>query len=107
MFKMWSHTGRFVHEIEQELNGVQLAEYMAYDQIEPFGPQRVDAGFASICVTVANVNRGKGKRAFKLEEFMLFQKKDRRRTVEEQIGMAHVIHEYVTARQKVNSRRGN
>lgn len=104
---MWAHTGRWVHEIERELNGVQLAEYMAYDQIEPFGAQRVDAGFASVCVTLANINRGKGKRAFRLEEFMLFAKRDRRRTVEEQIGMAHVIHEYVVARQKANTQRGH
>lgn len=107
MFKMWAHTGRFVHEIKQELNGVQLAEYMAYDQLEPFGPQRVDAGFASMCVTMANAWRGKGQRPHTLEDFMLFKKKDRRQTVEEQIGMARMIHEAFTARQKAKSQRGH
>ncbi len=103
---MWAQTGRFVHEIERELNGVQLAEYMAYDQIEPFGEQRADMRSASVCVTLANINRGKGKRAFKLGDFMLFTKTDRRQTVEQQIAMAQGIHAYVIAKQKVKKQRG-
>lgn len=107
LFKMWAHTGRLVHEITRELNGVQIAEYMAYDQLEPIGAERVDAGFASVCVTMANMWRGKGKRAMKIEEFMLFVKKDKQKTMEDQIGMAHVIHAYVIQRQKVKDQRGD
>ena len=104
---MWAQSGRFVHEILEELDGAQIAEYMAFDQIEPFGEQRADARSASVCATMSNRWRGKGERTRKLTEFMLFERKSKRKTVEEQIVMARVIHEAVGAINKAKNRNSD
>lgn len=42
-----------------------LTEWLAYDQIDPIGSARIDAGFGLVAATVVNVNRKKGRRAIK------------------------------------------
>lgn len=42
-----------------------LTEWLAYDQIDPLGSGRIDAGFGLVAATVVNVNRKKGRRAVK------------------------------------------
>lgn len=48
----------------------ELMEWMAYARIEPFGSEANFIGHAITAQTVANVNRPKGKKAYKLEDFM-------------------------------------
>lgn len=47
----------------------ELAEWMAFYRIDPWGGQRTDIGAAVVASTVANVNRGKG-RSFTPSDFM-------------------------------------
>lgn len=45
-----------------------LTEWIAYDQIDPIGLARVDAGFGLVAATIVNVNRKRGRRAVKPNE---------------------------------------
>ena len=40
-------------------------EWIAYSELEPFGEERADYRSAQIVWMLANIHRGKGKRAFK------------------------------------------
>lgn len=54
-----------------EMSSAQLAEWMAYEQIEPWGESRADLRLGIMASTVANIFRGKDKkRAYKLTDFM-------------------------------------
>ncbi len=46
-----------------------VAEWIAYNQLEPIGEERADLRAGIIASTVANVHRGKRK-AFKASDFM-------------------------------------
>ena len=54
----------------QELDSYQIAEWMAYAQLEPFGEQEAFWRSGMTASTIANVNRGKNTKAFKPEDFM-------------------------------------
>ena len=66
---------------------------MAYYNIEPFGEQRADYRQAITSMVLANVNRGKNQRAFKVSDFMPFEKKKKRRqqTPEEMQAMLNLL----------------
>lgn len=51
----------------------QLAEWQAYENIEPFGDKRADWHAASICAAVANVTLAvhKQKKRFRVSDFLL------------------------------------
>ncbi|WP_025917671.1 DUF4035 domain-containing protein [Herminiimonas sp. CN] len=49
-----------------------MAEWQAYDQLEPIGERREDYRTALVCQTVANV-MGSSKEPLKLSDFMLFE----------------------------------
>lgn len=53
-----------------EMTSVQFAEWMAYSKLEPWGEERDDLRMGIIASTIANVNRGKGQKAFKPDDFM-------------------------------------
>ena len=40
-----------------EIDSAEFAEWMAYSQIEPFGPEREDQRFGVLAALIANVNR--------------------------------------------------
>jgi len=44
---------------------------MAFYLIEPFGEYRADLRNAMLCSLIANVNKGKKQRPFKMKDFML------------------------------------
>ena len=52
----------------------ELAEYLAFDQIEPIGDIRSDAAAGVVAATIANCHRTKGK-AFEPTDFMPFVEK--------------------------------
>jgi len=43
---------------------------MAFASLEPFGSEAYYIGHAIVAQVIANVNREKGKKAYKLEDFM-------------------------------------
>ncbi len=59
-----------VAEAQREISSPEFAEWMAYDQLEPMGEQRADLRMGIMAATLANVNRGRGQRAFKPADFM-------------------------------------
>lgn len=61
---------------------------MAFWQLEPFGGDSPYIGHAITASTIANANRGKGKKAYKLEQFMPKFGAKKAQTVEEQIQFA-------------------
>jgi hypothetical protein len=53
-----------------ELTSPQIAEWMAYFQLEPFGERRADLRAGIIASTVANAHRAKDSRPYKPQDFM-------------------------------------
>jgi len=61
-----------VGEMLGRMSSAELTEWMAFYQLEPFGPERGDLQAGIVAATVANVNRDpkKQKRAFEARDFM-------------------------------------
>lgn len=57
---------RFLEKIPSEI----LTKWMAFYSLEPWGFRAKWQHTASILAMIANVNRKKGKRAFRVEDFM-------------------------------------
>ena len=53
----------------------EFTEWQIYEAIEPFGEQRADLRSGIIAATIANVNRGKGQKAFSATDFMPYLEK--------------------------------
>jgi hypothetical protein len=58
-----------VREMLDRISSLELAEWMIYYGIDPFGNERQDLQAGIIAATVANANAGKGK-AFQPIDFM-------------------------------------
>lgn len=54
------------------MTGQQLMEWMAYEEVEPFGEQRADLRMAILAALIANINRDpkKKSRAYEPKDFM-------------------------------------
>ena len=55
----------------QTVDAKELAEWRAFYNIEPFGEEREDLRAAMVCTVLANINRGKGRPPYRLDDFML------------------------------------
>ena len=75
------------------LTSYQLSGWMAYHSIEPFGEWRADLRQAITSTVIANANRGKKQRVFKVKDFMPFDKPKKRRqqTPEEMQAMLNLL----------------
>lgn len=60
------------------LDSRQIAEWMAYFSIEPFGEHAAYWRAGVVAATIANVNRGKRSRPYKPEDFMPPEPKPKR-----------------------------
>ncbi|MBU3694793.1 MAG: hypothetical protein FGM40_08205 [Rhodocyclaceae bacterium] len=61
-----------VRQLLETIDSAELAEWLAYDQIEPFGPQREDLRAGLICSTVANHSMSPPRRPRRPSDYMLF-----------------------------------
>ncbi len=52
------------------ITGRQLAEWQAFERIDPFGNERADLAAGIIASTIANVHRGKRSKAYDAGDFM-------------------------------------
>lgn len=52
------------------MDSAQLAEWMAYAQLEPFGEDRADLRAGIVASVIANSNRSKGQKPFTPQQFM-------------------------------------
>ena len=61
--------GMTVRELLSRISSLELAEWMQFYGLSPFGDERNDLQAGIIAATIANVNSGKGK-AFQPSDFM-------------------------------------
>lgn len=54
----------------RRMSSVELTEWMAFYQVEPFGTDVDMLGHAITASTIANVNRGKDQKAYSPKDFM-------------------------------------
>jgi hypothetical protein len=61
-----------VADLDSRLDSSELTEWMAFENMTgPLGRRRNDIQAATIAATIANANRGKGGRKFKLSDFLI------------------------------------
>nr|WP_315041309.1 phage tail protein [uncultured Moraxella sp.] len=65
MFKLASHLGKTVGELESTLTAHELAEWRAYDAVDPIGGYRMDLGFALLARIHA------GDKDSRIEDFLV------------------------------------
>jgi len=53
-----------------EMTSAQFSEWLAYSRLEPWGQERSDLRMGIIASTIANVNRGKGQKAYTPQQFL-------------------------------------
>lgn len=82
--------GCTVAELLSRVSSAELSEWMAFSTLEPFGADADFLGHAITSSTIANVNRDKNQRAYKVEDFMpKFEKKEQ--TTDQMIQMAEMF----------------
>lgn len=80
-----------VAELLGRISSRELTEWMAFSQLEPFGSDAMFLGHAITASTVANVNREKGQKAYKAEDFMPNFEGAKKQSVEEMIQIAQMM----------------
>lgn len=61
-----------VADLDSRLSSSELTEWIAYESITgPLGRRRQDIQAATIAATIANANRGKKGKKFKLSDFLI------------------------------------
>jgi hypothetical protein len=80
-----------VAELLERVSSREISEWMAFSQLEPFGSQVGFLGHAITAATVANVHRGKGKKAYKPDDFMPQFGPKEPQTVEEMLQIAQTL----------------
>lgn len=61
-----------VADLDSRLSSAELTEWIAFESITgPLGRRRQDIQAATIAATIANANRGKSGRKFKLSDFLI------------------------------------
>lgn len=58
-----------VKQAQREIDSAEFSEWIAFNDIEPFGEERDDLRSAIVAATIANIFRGKGP-AHKVADFM-------------------------------------
>jgi hypothetical protein len=67
------------------MSAQEFAEWMAYYRIDPWDASRDDLRSALVCTVIANGNRSKKSRPFKVNDFLLnFREANQNRQVPEQ-----------------------
>mgnify|MGYP003151380016 CR=1 FL=1 len=64
-------------QLLQNIDSRELAEWAAYNSLEPIGGKRGDLHAGIIASTIANVNRGKGSKTFSPTDFMLVDRDEK------------------------------
>ncbi len=64
---------------------------MAFSQVEPFGADAGYLGHAITASTIANANRQKGHKPYKVEEFMPKFKQEEKQSVDQMIQLASMF----------------
>jgi hypothetical protein len=77
-------------EMLERMSSAELTEWAAFHNLEPFGGDADYLGDAITASTVANVNRGKGQKPYKVEDFMpKFEKKEQ--SIDQMVQIAAIV----------------
>jgi len=60
-----------VAELNERIDSRELSEWIAYYNIEPFGQDRMELMLAQLTAVLANANRGKKGRPFRVGDFLI------------------------------------
>ncbi len=95
-----------------DMSALDIAEWEAYYQIEPFGEYQTNYAAGVIASTFANIHRKKGARAYKPEDFMperkLVSSTPKKQSVEQQALILRQIastHKKKGVQKKRNKKR--
>ena len=72
-----------VRECQERIDSREFSEWIAYDAIDPIGPDRPERNSAQVCAVIANSVRGKGDKAWHMKDFLPRYGPPQRRTVAE------------------------
>lgn len=73
-----------VAQAQVAVDSQEFVEWIAFEQIDPWGSERADLRFAQLCALTANMNRGKGSRLAKVSDFMFdFEKAHKQQSMAE------------------------
>ncbi len=79
-----------VAELLQRISGKELREWMAFNTLEPFGGDAPYIGHGITASTIANVNRKKGAKPYKVSDFVpKFEKQEQ--SVDQMLQMAEML----------------
>lgn len=70
LFRLALSLGRTVAELERQLSAAELAEWLAYSIVEPFGQGRTDDGARGVMALLYNANRPAKSKALDASDFM-------------------------------------
>lgn len=62
--------GMSIYEAQQKISTTEFRSWQAFYALEPFGEARTEFMLAQLCCIVANSNRGKSTKAFKVGDFI-------------------------------------
>lgn len=68
-----------MREAQARCDAREFVEWIAIYRQDPWSEERADARAAIVAATIANVNRPKGRRPHRMQEFMLQYKRPRKR----------------------------
>lgn len=75
-----------VADLDSRLDSAELTEWMAFEGMTgPLGRRRNDIQAATIAATIANANRGKKGRKFKMTDFLIPYGEQGRKTPEQML----------------------
>jgi hypothetical protein len=82
-----------VADLDSRLDSYELTEWMVFEQMTgPLGRRRGDIQAATIAATIANANRGKGGRKFKMTDFLIPYGEAGRKTPEQMLAAIRDIN---------------
>lgn len=81
-----------VAELLSRVSSAELTEWMQFYNLEPFGSEAGYLGHAITAQVVANVNRGKGQKPYKVQDF-LPQFEQKGQTPDQMLAFASMITE--------------
>ncbi|MFJ2002184.1 phage tail assembly protein T [Streptomyces chartreusis] len=80
-------------ELDSQLDSYELTEWMVIEKMTgPLGRRRGDIQAATIAAAIANANRGKGGRKFKVTDFLIPYGEAARKTPEQMLAAVKDIN---------------
>lgn len=81
-----------VDQMLTEIPARLFNEWLAYYRVEPFGEERADLRIAQLTAVTANAHRKKSAKPFKIQDFLLKFKRQRRKQWQEILSMVESMN---------------